>query len=124
MNTFGDRLRSARSSRGLTQDELAERLEVSKGAVSAWENNRDKPSFDKLRPLRDVLSTSLDVLVCGGPVQPTSPRVARVASDRATYDAREILTRDEQRMLRRFRSFTERRQKALIVVLSNGDGED
>ncbi len=117
MNTFGDRLRAARSSQGLTQDELAERLEVSKGAVSAWENNRDKPSFEKLRPLREALSVSLDVLICGGAIQPTSPRVVRIASDRATYDTREVLTRDEQRMLRRFRSVDERVQKAFIVVL-------
>lgn len=124
MNTFGDRLRAARSSKGLTQDELAERIDVTKAAVSAWENNRDKPTLEKLQPLRDALTISLDVLVCGGPVQPLAPRAARIASERAGYDTREILTRNEQRMLRRFRNVSERRQKAFIVVLGDGDSEE
>lgn len=42
-------VRAARKHAQLTQDGLAEKLEMSKGNVSGWENGRHKPSFDQMK---------------------------------------------------------------------------
>ena len=113
MNTFGDRLRAARTAKGYTQEELAELMEVSKQSVSAWENNRETPSFERLARLRDSLGVALDELICGTAVLLVSREEA------GAYDVQPLLTRDELRLVRRFRRLNERRQKALIVMLED-----
>lgn len=124
MNTFGDRFRTARSDLGLTQDEMAELLEVSKSAISAWENNREAPAFEKLPRIRQHTGVSLDMLVCG--LAPSAWRTgARIADGAAhawaTAPKQDTTTRDELRLLRRFRAMNERKRKALIIVLDGAD---
>ena len=55
MSGFQERLKSARQRLGLTQEALAEELNVTKASVSAWENGREKPGFRLLPKLRIVL---------------------------------------------------------------------
>lgn len=50
---------------GLSQDQLADQLDVSKASVSSWELNKTMPEAGKLSALRTVLKTSLDELICG-----------------------------------------------------------
>jgi phage repressor protein C with HTH and peptisase S24 domain/DNA-binding XRE family transcriptional regulator len=47
-------IRSARKKGGLTQEELGERLGVSKGNVSAWENGRHEPSYAQIQEISVV----------------------------------------------------------------------
>lgn len=121
MNTFGDRLRQARSHMGLSQDALADRMEVSKSAISAWENNRESPSFDKLVRMRASLETSLDELICGdASVARMAQQFKAIAEGHADYSVRqaEPITRDELRLLRRFRRLPEKRQRGLLALLT------
>ena len=46
---FGEKLRQLRKSRGLTQEELADALYVSRTAVSKWESGRGYPGIDSLK---------------------------------------------------------------------------
>ena len=62
--TFPEALLRARRARGLSQEELAERLGVSRQAVSKWETGEASPDLSKLTALSGALSLSLDVL-CG-----------------------------------------------------------
>lgn len=55
---FGDRLRSLRTKAGLTQLDIAEKLDVSAAAIGAWENGRAKPRLTKLGQLAELLGTS------------------------------------------------------------------
>ena len=52
---IGQTIREARKSRGLTQEQLAALLHVSRQTVSHWENGRAEPSYDLLKSLADVL---------------------------------------------------------------------
>lgn len=52
-----------RHKRGITQDELANHLGVSKGAVSKWETGESLPDIEKCKLLAEVLDVSLDDLV-------------------------------------------------------------
>ena len=55
---FGDKLRSLRTKAGLTQLDIAEKLDVSAAAIRAWENGRAKPRLTKLGQLAELLGTS------------------------------------------------------------------
>lgn len=56
---FGQQVRSLRADRGLTQEQLAERAEISVDFLSLIERGRSSPSFDNL----DDLAQALDVSV-------------------------------------------------------------
>lgn len=55
---FGGKLRSLRTKAGLTQLDIAEKLDVSAAAIGAWENGRAKPRLTKLGQLAELLGTS------------------------------------------------------------------
>lgn len=61
--TFGEKLTKARKEAGLTQEKLAEQLDVSFQAVSTWERDENLPDTDHLVRLSRVLNISLDALL-------------------------------------------------------------
>ncbi|MCT4488403.1 helix-turn-helix domain-containing protein [Levilactobacillus parabrevis] len=65
MNTdfFGERLKAVRKSKRLTQLGLANRLEVSKGTVSAYEQGLSYPSLETFVKICGILDTSADYLL-------------------------------------------------------------
>ena len=63
--SFGENLQYYRAREGLTQEELAERLEVSRQSVSKWESNTSFPEMEKLMTLCSLFQTDLDTLVRG-----------------------------------------------------------
>ena len=56
---IGQTIREARKSRGLTQEQLAALLHVSRQTVSHWENGRAEPSYDLLKSLADALEMDI-----------------------------------------------------------------
>ena len=62
---FNEKLQELRKSRGLTQEELAEILYVSRTAVSKWESGRGYPSIDSLKEISKFFSVSIDDLLSG-----------------------------------------------------------
>jgi len=62
---FHEKLQQLRKHRGLTQEELAAALFVSRTAVSKWESGRGYPSIDSLKAVAKFFSVSIDVLLSG-----------------------------------------------------------
>ena len=62
---FNEKLQELRKSRGLTQEELAEKLYVSRTAVSKWESGRGYPNIDSLKAIARLFSVSIDDLLSG-----------------------------------------------------------
>lgn len=62
---FSEKLQELRKSRGLTQEELAEALYVSRTAISKWESGRGYPSIDSLKEISKFFSVSIDDLLSG-----------------------------------------------------------
>ena len=60
---FHEKLQELRKSRGLTQEELAESLYVSRTAVSKWESGRGYPSIDSLKEISNYFSVTIDDLL-------------------------------------------------------------
>ena len=61
--TFGEKLQSPRQRAGMSQDQLAERLEVSRQAVSRWERDETMPETDKVVALADIFDVTTDYLL-------------------------------------------------------------
>ena len=60
---FGKRLAQARKFSGFTQEELAKRLDVSKGSVAMWETDKREPSLLTIKKLSVLLNHSVDWLL-------------------------------------------------------------
>lgn len=61
--TLADKLKEARKNAGLTQIELAEKLCVSRQAITKWETGKGIPDVDNLRMISKVLDVSIDFLL-------------------------------------------------------------
>ena len=61
---FHEKLQELRKSKGLTQEELAEALYVSRTAVSKWESGRGYPSIDSLKEISRFFGVTIDELIC------------------------------------------------------------
>ena len=62
---IGKQIRKYRTEMELSQDELAEKIFVSRQAISNWENNKNYPDVKSLLLLSSLFSVSLDILVKG-----------------------------------------------------------
>ena len=62
---FNEKLQELRKSRGLTQEELAEALFVSRTAISKWESGRGYPNLDSLKEISKYFSITIDELLSG-----------------------------------------------------------
>ena len=63
MKKLGEKIWRLREEKGLSQEALAEKLEVSRQTVSNWENDKATPDAYKLRQLCEVLGVSADGLL-------------------------------------------------------------
>ena len=80
---FHEKIQELRKKKGLTQEELAAKLYVSRTAISKWESGRGYPSIDSLKTLAEFFSVTVDDLLSG----------------------EELLTAAEEMQLQRERSF-------------------
>ena len=61
--TLGEKLKKLRADNGFTQEELAEKLYVTRTAISKWESNRGYPNIDALKAISKFFSVSIDELL-------------------------------------------------------------
>ena len=62
---MADRIQHLRKCKGISQEELAEKLGVSRQAVSKWERSEASPDTDNLIALAKIYELSLDELIFG-----------------------------------------------------------
>lgn len=77
-----EKLYELRRAAGLSQEELAERLNVSRQAVSKWENGDSAPDLDRLRAICTYFGVTTDYLIWDEPED--APRGAEEARSRET----------------------------------------
>ena len=59
--TIGEQIQNIRIEKGLTQERLAEMLEVSRQSVSKWELGQAVPDVDKIIRIRELFDVSTDI---------------------------------------------------------------
>lgn len=88
--TFSDKLIALRKKAGWSQEELAERLNVSRQSVSKWESAQSMPDIDKILQLSSLFSVTTDCLLKDEQAEPeyteddTSP-LPRIKALTAAY---------------------------------------
>ena len=65
---FNEKLQELRKNKGLTQEELAEALYVSRTAISKWESGRGYPGIDSLKEIAKYFSVTIDELLSSNEV--------------------------------------------------------
>lgn len=73
----GQRIRAAREEVGLTQLQLADRMQVSQPVIAALESGRGNPTVGQLAAVAEALQVGLDV---DFPLLPATPRVGEVVA--------------------------------------------
>ncbi|MBU6396996.1 MAG: helix-turn-helix transcriptional regulator [Rhodospirillales bacterium] len=63
--TVGARIRALRLAAGMTQDEFADKLNVSRSAIAQWETDRAGQVRENMEKIAKILNTSLGYLVSG-----------------------------------------------------------
>lgn len=64
--TLGEKIKEARKQCGLSQEQLAEKMAVSRSAIAKWETDKGLPDVDNLKALAQLLNVSVDYLLDNG----------------------------------------------------------
>lgn len=64
--TLGEKICTLRTGKGLSQEDLAAKLEVSRQSVSKWETGQSVPDLEKIIKLADLFGVNVDELVREG----------------------------------------------------------
>ncbi len=62
---IGEKLFELRKGKGLSQEEVAEKLNVTRQTVSKWETNQSTPDFDKIMPICELYGITTEELLTG-----------------------------------------------------------
>ena len=69
--TLGEKIKEARKEHGLSQEQLSEKLCVSRSAIAKWESDKGMPDIENLKAISSLLSVSIDYLLDDGESQIT-----------------------------------------------------
>lgn len=72
---IGERIVIARTNAGLTQAELAKRMDIPYQTIGHWERNMSSPKFSSLERLADALGINVETLICGQAAEDTEDTV-------------------------------------------------
>ena len=61
--TFGEKLKEARKQAGLSQEQFAEKMCVSRSAIAKWESDKGMPDINNLKAMAQLLGVSVDYLL-------------------------------------------------------------
>lgn len=64
--TLGEKIKTARKNAGLTQEQMAEKLMISRPAITKWESDKGIPDIENLKAISKLLDVSLDYLLNDG----------------------------------------------------------
>ena len=86
---IGKFISTMRKQRGMTQEQLGEKLGVTNKTISRWETGKYMPDIDKLQELSSVLGISIDELLAGERIEDASSLIKKADEDLIT-----ILSKD------------------------------
>ena len=90
MKTFSEKLIALRRQAGCSQEQLADRLGVTRQSVSKWESGSAMPELPKLIALSELFSVSIDYLVKDQLEEPEAPEASGVSTAKLEKQVEEI----------------------------------
>ena len=100
MAVFMNRIKELRTARGWTQDELAERLGVSRSRVGMYETGRREPDFETLEAIADLFNVDMNYLLCKAETSNTGMRETKAVRinvyGKLMIEVAEKLTKNDQ----------------------------
>ena len=94
---FNNKLYELRKQKGFSQEELANRLNVSRQTISKWEVGESTPDLEKLVAISDLFEVSLDELVKGEESKIAEPSERIVKSELYSDIKEHVLTQDNKK---------------------------
>jgi transcriptional regulator with XRE-family HTH domain len=94
---FNNKLYELRKQKGFSQEELANRLNVSRQTISKWEVGESTPDMEKLVAISDLFEVSLDELVKGEESKMAEPSERIVKSELYSDIKEHVLTDDNKK---------------------------
>ncbi|EDP26852.1 DNA-binding helix-turn-helix protein [Coprococcus eutactus ATCC 27759] len=113
--TFGERLYELRNKNNLSQEELAEVLDVSRQSISKWENDKAYPEMTRLLFMSDYFDVSLDYLMRGIKKENNEEKVTADDADKISND--KYKTKNILLVWNNFLSNLSPNQKTLFMLL-------
>ena len=78
--TIADRIQSLRKAKGISQEELADKIGVSRQAISKWESEQSSPDLEKIILLSDYFDVTTDYLLKGIEVKSDPPEKGKAGA--------------------------------------------
>ena len=85
---LGEKIYELRKQQNLSQEELGDKLNVSRQTISKWERNESTPDLDKIVPLCDLFNLSVDELL---QVKKIEKSKSEMQSSSKTYPMKKLL---------------------------------
>ncbi len=85
---LGEKIYELRKRQNLSQEELGDKLNVSRQTISKWERNESTPDLDKIVPLCDLFNLSIDELL---QVKKTDKSESEIQSAPKTFQMKKLL---------------------------------
>ena len=98
LKNIGKQIKSIRQLKGLTQEELAEKTNLSLTSVSRLENEKSMVSIEKLWCIAQALDTDFGVILCD-------------------YINNDVSTKEDSEMLGKFKMLSDERKKSVIAFI-------
>ena len=114
MSGIAKRIIHARKHRGLSQEKLAERMQVSRGACGHWENGKALPSTEHLTKLASILNVSVDWLASG---QGEMELIHHIADEPAPTYSFALEDEETKEVAERFFRLSKKKRKIILDLL-------
>lgn len=101
-------LRKLRTSKGISQQQLADDLEISQQSINKYENHKIEPDIFMLMRMADYFETSIDYLV-------GYTEIDHKIEEVQPYD----LSADEAAMIEQYRTLSQRERESIRLVMEN-----
>lgn len=115
---FGKRIKELRLKSKMSQAQLAQKLHVTAGAVSQWENGITRPNFDTFDALTEILNTT-GSYIFGSTDNPHRPTTDELRAEKEEEIARQMSfwSLDDAQLI-------DSNRRRLFLLAKNGSGDD
>lgn len=89
---IGEKLYELRKEKNLSQEEVADKLNVTRQTISKWETNQSTPDFDKIIPICELFEISTEELLTG---KKTEEKAMPIVNQTNQEDSKKELSKEE-----------------------------